>query len=639
VRHDVTLLTDEDLRLFREGRHDRLHEKLGARLMVAGGAEGASFAVFAPGAAAVFVMGGFSGWDPFSHPLHPRGASGIWEGFLPGAVQGTAYKYRIVSRDGSLHLDKADPFALFAETAPGTASIVHDLRFEWGDREWMEARRKRHVTHGPVIIYEMHPGSWRRIPEEGNRPLTYRELAPRLVDHLRRMNFTHVEFLPLMEHADDGSWGYRPTGWFAPTSRYGTPEDFMFLVDTLHRNGFGVILDWVPSRLGREDHGLARFDGAPLFERDGPLREGVPEDGAAAFALDRPEVQSFLLSSARFWLEVYHADGLRIGAVTAMLHPDIALKEDRPAAVAPGTREDEGAIAFLKRLHERLYGEHPDIVTVAEETSTRPLVARPTYVGGLGFGMTWNTGWAREVLDYLACDPIHRKYHHLSLAARLSLSASENFVLPLAHGLAASGKGSLLVRMPGDDWQKFANLRVLFGLMCALPGKKLVFMGQELGPWREWDPGGSLDWHLAEHPRHAGLARWVEELNRFYRDEPALHERDFDPAGFEWIDFRDADRSVYAFVRKGRSVDDIILAVCNFTPVPRHNYRVGVPREGFWKECLNGDAREYGGSGQGNMGGAEAAPVAVHGRPFSLNLVLPPLSVVLFKSVGESGVS
>jgi 1,4-alpha-glucan branching enzyme len=634
MRHDVTLLSDEDLRLFREGRHDRLHEKLGARLMTAGGENGAYFSVFAPNAAAVFVMSAFGGWDPFSHPLRPREASGIWEGFVPGVGQGTPYKYRIVSGDGSLHLDKADPFAFFAEEPPGTASIVHDLRYEWGDREWMEARRKRHVTNGPMAIYEVHLGSWRRVPEEGNRALTYRETAPRLVDHLRRMNFTHVEFLPLMEHSDDGSWGYRPTGYFAPTSRYGTPEDFMALVDTLHRNGFGVILDWVPARFGPEAHGLALFDGTPLYERDGAAREGRSGDDGA-FDHGRPEVQSFLLSSARFWLEVYHADGLRIGAVTAMLHPDIALGEDRPAAVAPGTREDEGSIAFLKQLNERLYGERPDIVTVAEGTSARPMVARPTYVGGLGFGMTWNTEWAREALDYMACDPIHRKYLHVPLAARLSGAASENFVLPLSHGLVAPGKGSLLARMPGDDWQRTANLRALLGLMCALPGKKLVFMGQELGPWREWDPDGSLDWDLPEHPRHAGLSRWVEELNRFYRDEPALHELDFDPAGFEWIDFRDADRSVYAFVRKGRSTSDIILAVCNFTPVPRQNYRVGVPRGGFWKECLNGDAQEYGGSGQGNMGGAEAAPVAVHGRYFALNLVLPPLSVVLFKSVGE----
>ena len=632
MRYDVSLLNDQDLYLFNEGSHYRLYEKLGSHFMTVDGEEGTYFAVWAPNAGEIFVTGTFNGWNPGSHPLRLKGTSGIWEGFIPGVTRGAAYKYHVVSRVNEYRYDKADPFAFHGEVSPDTGSVVWDLWYEWEDGEWMKDRHRRNAAGSPISIYEMHLGSWMRVPEEGNRVMTYRELAPRLVEYLTKMNFTHVEFLPVMEHPFYGSWGYQVTGFFAPTSRYGTPQDFMVLVDTLHRHGIGVILDWVPSHFTKDGHGLNYFDGTHLFEHADPRQGHHPDWDTQIFNYGRHEVQSFLLSNAYYWLDVFHADGLRVDAVASMLYLDYSRKEGEWIPNQYGGRENLEAISFLRRVSEEVYKERPDIVTIAEESTAWPLVSRPTYVGGLGFGMKWDMGWMHDTLLYMGQDPVHRKYHHNKLSFRLVYAFTENFVLPLSHDEVVHGKGSLLGKMPGDTWQKFANLRTLYGYMVGQPGKKLLFMGGEFGQWREWNHDGSLDWHLLGDPAHAGLSRWVEELNALYRREPALHELDFDPAGFEWVDCNDAEQSVLTFLRKGRSTDDIFLVVCNFTPVPRHNYRIGVPRGGFWREVLNSDARQYGGSGQGNIGGADAAPISAHGRPYTLTIVVPPLATVFFRS-------
>ncbi|OGP33448.1 MAG: 1,4-alpha-glucan branching enzyme [Deltaproteobacteria bacterium GWC2_65_14] len=635
MRYDVTLLTDQDLYLFNEGSHYRLYEKFGSHFMTAGGEEGTLFTVWAPNASEVFVTGSFNGWNNSSHPLRSKGGSGIWEGFIPGVPRGTVYKYHVVSRENGYRYDKADPFAFHAEVAPSTGSVVWDLWYDWEDAAWMKERGRRNAADAPVTIYEMHLGSWMRVPEEGNRMLTYRELAPRLADYLRKLNFTHVEFLPVMEHPFYGSWGYQVTGVFAPTSRYGTPQDFMYLVDHLHRNGIGVILDWVPSHFTKDGHGLNYFDGTHLYEHADPRQGHHPDWDTEIFNYGRHEVCSFLLSSAHYWLEVFHADGLRVDAVASMLYLDYSRKEGEWIPNRYGGRENIEAIEFLRRFNVAVYESHPDILTVAEESTAWPMVSRPTYLGGLGFGMKWDMGWMHDTLQYMSQDPVHRKYHHDKLTFRMIYSFAENFVLPLSHDEVVHGKGSLIGKMPGDEWQQFANLRALYGYMYAQPGKKLLFMGGEFGQRREWSHEGSLEWDVLEYPVHAGLSRWVEELNRFYRNEPALHERDFDPAGFEWVDCQDADQSVISLLRKGRTTDDILLGVFNFTPVPRHNYRLGVPRGGFWQEVLNSDAREYGGSGQGNIGGVEAVPIPVHGRLHSLTVVVPPLAAVFFKSEGK----
>ena len=634
MRYDVTLLTDEDLYLFNEGNHYRLYEKLGSHFLTDGGEEGTLFAVWAPNASGVFVTGSFNGWDTRSHPLRSKGSSGIWEGFVPGVPRGTVYKYHVVSRENGYRYDKADPFAFHAEVAPDTGSVVWDLWYDWEDAAWMRERGRRNSADSPISIYEMHLGSWMRVPEEGNRMLTYRELAPRLSEYLRKMNFTHVQFLPVMEHPFYGSWGYQVTGFFAPTSRYGTPQDFMYLVDHLHRHGIGVILDWVPSHFTKDGHGLNYFDGTHLFEHADPRQGLHPDWDTQIFNYGRHEVCSFLLSSAHYWLEVFHADGLRVDAVASMLYLDYSRKEGEWIPNRYGGRENIEAIEFLRRFNVAVYESHPDILTVAEESTAWPMVSRPTYVGGLGFGMKWDMGWMHDTLQYMSQDPVHRKYHHDKLTFRMIYCFAENFVLPLSHDEVVHGKGALIGKMPGDEWQQFANLRALYGYMYAQPGKKLLFMGGEFGQRREWSHEESLEWHVREYPVHASLSRWVEELNRFYRDEPALHELDFDPAGFEWVDCQDADQSVISLLRKGRTTDDILLGVFNFTPVPRHNYRLGVPRGGFWREVLNSDAREYGGSGQGNIGGVEAAPIPVHGRLHSLTVVVPPLGAVFFKSEG-----
>ncbi len=632
-----SLLGDQDLFLFNEGSHVRLYDRLGAHSLRQDGLAGTYFAVWAPAAARVSVIGDFNAWDRDRHPLRPRGNSGIWEGFIPGVAPGAAYKYHLAAASGAYRVDKADPFAFCQELPPRTASVVWDLDYAWGDQAWMAGRGRRQSLRAPLSVYEVHLGSWRRVPEEGDRPLTYRELAPRLADYVREMGFTHVEFLPVMEHPFYGSWGYQVTGFFAPTRRYGPPQDLMYLIDYLHRHDIGVILDWVPAHFPTDEHGLIYFDGSHLFEHADPQQRIHPDWNSALFNYGRHEVRSFLLSSALFWLDRYHADGLRVDAVASMLYLDYSRRPGQWVPNAYGGRENLEAISFLRRLNEEVYRHYPDVQTIAEESTAWPMVSRPTYVGGLGFGLKWDMGWMHDTLKYMARDPIHRRHHHNELTFRMVYAFSENFLLPLSHDEVVHGKGSLLARMPGDEWQKFANLRLLLGYMTAEPGKKLLFMGGEFGQWREWNHDASLDWDLAARPMHAGLRRWVADLNRLYRGEPALHELDCDPAGYECIDCADAELSTLSFLRKGASGGDVVLVVCNFTPVPRHGYRVGVPSGGRWRELLNGDAAPYGGSGMGNLGGVEAEPHPVHGRPYSLPLTLPPLAVVFFKPERNAG--
>lgn len=636
VHYDVSFLTDDDIYLFNEGSHFRLYEKLGSQLCTREGLGGTYFAVWAPDAEEVWVIGDFNDWNKSSHPLRPKKQSGVWEGFIPGVIKGNNYKFHIRSRYHGYKVDKADPFAFLFEVPPKTASIVWDLDYTWADDRWMASRGDRSRTDRPMAIYEMHLGSWKRLAEEQNRPLSYRELAPELAEYLQKMNFTHVEFLPLMEHPFYGSWGYESLGFFAPTSRYGSPQDFMCLVDCLHQHGIGVILDWVPSHFPSDEHGLGYFDGTYLFEHADPRQRIHPDWDSLVFNYGRKELHSFLISSALFWLEKFHIDGLRVDAVASMLYLDYGRKEGEWIPNKYGGKENVEAIDFLRRFNEEVYKSHPDVQTVAEESTDWPMVSRPTYAGGLGFGMKWDMGWMHDTLSYMSKDPIHRKYHHNQLTFRLIYAYHENFVLPLSHDEVVHGKGSLLRQMCGDDWQKFANLRLLYGYMYGQPGKKLLFMGGEFGQWNEWYHEEGLHWHLLEYPFHASLQRWVEELNKLYKSERALYQLDFDPAGFEWIDANDSQNSVLSFMRKGRTRDDTVLIVCNFTPVPRYNYRVGVPRRGFWREILNSDAKEYGGSGHGNLGGMESSPIPFHGRPYSLNLTLPPLAAIFLKREEQS---
>jgi 1,4-alpha-glucan branching enzyme len=637
VVYEKSLITEDDLFLFNEGTHSQLFRKLGGRLCTFDGQPGVFFAVWAPNAERVSVIGDFNGWDKSSHSLRARGSSGIWEGFVPGLARGTHYKFHIASAHGGYRVDKADPFAFYAEAPPKTASVVWDLDYDWNDAEWMAARHERNALDAPISVYEVHLGSWMRVTGENNRRLTYRELAARLSEYVRKMGFTHVEFLPVMEHPFYGSWGYQTTGYFAPTSRYGTPQDFMYLIDTLHQNGIGVILDWVPSHFPSDEHGLAYFDGTHLFEHADPRQGFHPDWGSYVFNYGRNEVRSFLLSSAMYWLELYHADGLRVDAVASMLYLDYSRKDGEWIPNQYGGRENLEAISFLRRFNEDVYKTFPDVQTIAEESTAWPMVSRPTYLGGLGFGLKWDMGWMHDSLEYFQHDPIYRKYHHGVLTFRMIYAFTENFLLPLSHDEVVHGKSSLLGKMPGDDWQRFANLRCLLGYQFSQPGKKLLFMGGEFGQGCEWKHNESLEWHLLEFPPHQGLQNWVIDLNRLYRQEPALHQFDTDVDGFEWIDCNDNETSVLTFLRKGRTPDDVVLIACNFTPVPRPNYRVGVPRAGFWKEILNSDATVYGGSGWGNLGGVEAAPIGAHGRHHSVTLTLPPLSAIFLKPAESTG--
>jgi len=619
------LLKEQDVYLFREGTHGRLYATMGCVL----GRDSATFRVWAPSASGIAVIGSFNGWDAKTHPMAPRAdGSGIWEATIAGVQRGDAYKFRVVGGDGRYVMDKADPFALCAEVPPLTASRAWTLDYDWGDADWMATRRTHNALDAPFSVYEVHLGSWRR--DEGNRLPTYREIAQPLAEYVRDVGFTHVELMPVTEHPFYGSWGYQTTGYFAPTARYGTPQDFMHLVDVLHGHGIGVILDWVPSHFPADGHGLAYFDGTYLYEHADPRQGFHPEWNSSIFNYDRHEVRAFLLSSALFWLDKYHVDGLRVDAVASMLYLDYGRKEGEWIPNAFGGRENLGAIQFLRHLNESVYRDHPDVQVIAEESTSWPMVSRPVYLGGLGFGMKWNMGWMHDTLDYLREPPVYRKYHHDKLTFSIWYAFFENFMLALSHDEVVHGKGSLIGKMPGDAWQQFANLRLLYGYLWGHPGKKLLFMGSEFGQRREWTHEEGLEWWVLQHAEHAGVQRWVADLNGLYRDEAALHEVDFDQAGFEWVDCHDADNSVISFLRRPRAGPPV-LVVCNFTPVPRANYMVGVPVGGYWRELLNSDAAHYGGSGMGNMGGVEAAPVPAQGRFHSLVLTLPPLATLFLK--------
>ena len=632
VIHGASLLTEDDVYLFKEGNHFRLYDKMGAHPLTAGGQTGTLFSVWAPNALRVAVVGDFNRWDASRHPLAARwDGSGIWEGFIPGVGRGTAYKFHITPKAGGAAVEKGDPFAFFWEVPPKSASVVWDLDYQWNDAEWMAGRKSRNGLDSPVSVYEVHLGSWRRVPEEGNRFLTYRELAPRLAEYVREMGFTHVELLPIMEHPYYGSWGYQTLGYFAPTSRYGTPQDFMHFVDHLHQQGIGVILDWVPSHFATDGHGLNAFDGTHLYGHLDPRRGFHPDWGSFIFNYGRNEVREFLISNALFWLDKYHADGLRIDAVASMLYLDYSRKPGEWTPNVHGGRENLEALSFLKRCNEAVYGAFPDVQTIAEESTAWPMVTRPVYAGGLGFGLKWKMGWMNDTLRYFSRDPIHRKHHHGDLTFSLWYAFTENFLLPLSHDEVTHGKGSLLGKMPGFEPDRYANLKALFGYMFTQPGKKLLFMGGEFAQWREWTHEESLEWHALKYDCHRSVQRWVTDLNRLYRNEPALHELDSDPAGFEWVDFNDVEGSVISYLRRGRTTGDIILVAGNFTPVGRTDYRLGVPAGGTWTEILNSDAKEYGGSGWGNFGATEASSEPAHGRDYSLRLALPPLSVLVFK--------
>jgi 1,4-alpha-glucan branching enzyme len=621
------VLTPDDLHLFNEGTHHRLYRKLGAHRVTEPGAAGVRFALWAPDAERVAVVGDFNGWRPDAHPLASLGTSGIWAGFVPGAQPGARYKFAITARDGRVLL-KADPFAFRAEPEPGTASIVWDLAYDWRDQEWLAARAARNALAAPIAVYELHLGSWRRHTDARRSSLSYRELAAQLPDYVADLGFTHVELLPVMEHPFFGSWGYQVTGYFAASSRYGTPQDLMALIDALHRRGIGVILDWVPSHFPRDGHALARFDGTHLYEHADPRRGLHPDWDSSVFNYGRHEVRSFLLSSALFWLDVFHADGLRVDAVASMLYLDYSRGPGEWEPNPLGGREDLDAVRFLRELNDAVAAAHPDVLTIAEESTSWPGVTAPTSAGGLGFSLKWDMGWMHDTLRYLAHDPVHRSYHHRLLTFRGLYGFSERFLLPLSHDEVVHGKGSLLGRMPGDDWQRFANLRLLLAYEYLVPGKQLLFMGAELAQRAEWNHDAALDWAALSSPPHRGVQSLVRDLNRLYRAEPALHATDLDPAGFEWVDADDAERSTLAFLRFDRVSGRVLLVACNFTPVPRHDLRLGVPADGAWREVLNTDAASYGGSGLGNLGLAHAEPVPAHGRPHSLVLTLPPLAAI-----------
>jgi len=627
-----SFLTDYDLYLLREGTHLRAWERLGAHRRTVDGVRGTHFAVWAPSAREVSAIGDWNGWRHGVDPLSPTGESGIWQGFVPGLEPGALYKYSIVPQHGGERLEKADPFAFAMEMRPRTASRVWDIEgYDWGDADWLGSRGVRQSLDRPMSIYELHLGSWRRAPEEGHRWLTYRELAEPLADYVHEMGFTHVELMPVSEHPFDGSWGYQTVGYFAPTARFGTPQDLMFLIDTLHRRGIGVLLDWVPAHFPDDPHGLARFDGSHLYEHADPRLGRHPDWGTQIFNYGRIEVANFLLANALYWIEVFHIDGLRVDAVASMLYLDYSRKAGEWIPNAFGGRENLEATAFVRRLNEQVYGAHPDAITVAEESTSWGMVSRPTYAGGLGFGYKWDLGWMHDTLDYLHHDPVHRRYHQNRITFRMLYALTENFMVPLSHDEVVHGKGSLLGQMPGDRWQQFANLRLLFGWQFASLGKKLIFMGGEFAQDREWSHERSLDWHLLGDPLHRGIQRWVRDLNTLYRGEAALHQRDCEDGGFEWVDCGDDAASVLSLLRFGHARDHAVLFAFNFTPVPRHDYRIGVPWGGEWKEILNGDASLYGGSGQGNLGGRHAEDVPAHGRGHSIVVSLPPLAVTAFR--------
>lgn len=626
-----SLLTDFDIHLFKTGKHFRLYEKLGAHNIKEGNREGTYFAVWAPNAKSVSVIGNFNHWNSTAHKLNPRwDESGIWEGFFSDVSLGEIYKYAIHSNTGEL-LEKSDPFASYAEVAPKTASIAWQPHYEWHDNEWMSERKKNTGKPKPYSVYEVHLGSWRRRQDDGNRSLSYRELATELVDYIKDLGFTHVEFLPVMEHPFFGSWGYQLTGYFAPTSRFGSPEDFMFLVDALHRAGIGVILDWVPSHFPGDEHGLFKFDGTHLYEHADPRKGFHPDWKSYIFNYGRNEVRSFLISNALFWLDRYHIDGLRVDAVASMLYLDYSRKAGEWIPNQYGGNENIEAITFLKEFNEVVYSNFPDTITIAEESTSWSGVSKPTYLGGLGFGQKWMMGWMHDTLHYFQKESVHRKYHQNEITFSIMYAFTENFMLPLSHDEVVHGKGSLLGRMPGDEWQRFANLRLMFAYMFMHPGSKLLFMGAEFAQSSEWKHDNSLDWFLLQYPLHKGVSQLIHDLNAFYRREPALYHYAFDQRGFQWVDYADQENSVVIFQRKSDKKEDTLIVICNFTPEARQHYRIGAPYRGQWKEVFSSDHVSYGGSNVVNHGLMPTTPVKYHGNDYSFAITLPPLGISVVK--------
>jgi 1,4-alpha-glucan branching enzyme len=625
------MLTADDLHYFHEGSHVRLYDCFGAHLGKEAGVAGCHFAVWAPAAEIVSVIGDFNSWQAEANPLARQGDSGVWAGFVPGAKQSQCYKFRIKSQHRGYTIDKADPYAFHCEVSPKTSSVIWPLDYEWNDSDWMATRAKRSANDAPISIYECHVGSWKRVKEAGFRSLNYRELGPDLAAYCKQMGFTHVELMPVTEHPYFASWGYQTTGFFAATSRYGTPQDLMHCIDVLHQAGIGVILDWVPSHFATDGHGLSYFDGTHLYEHADPRQGFHPDWGSYIFNYGRHEVRSFLLSSALFWLDKYHCDGLRVDAVASMLYLDYSRKDGQWIPNRYGGKENIDAIEFLRRFNHEVYTRFPGVQTYAEESTSWPMVSRPAYVGGLGFGYKWDMGWMHDSLKYCLRDAIFRKYEHNTLTFRMLYAYSENYVLPLSHDEVVHGKGPLWDKMAGDEWKKFATLRALYGYMFGMTGKKLLFMGGEFAQRQEWRHDGQLDWHLLEQPEHAGMQRWVKDLNHLYQAEPCLHEHDNQAEGFEWIDCSDANASIVSFLRKGKTTHDTIVVVLNFTPVVHQKYRVGLPGPGYWTEVLNSDAKSYGGSNVGNGGGFPAEAIPFHGRPFSADVTIPPLAAVFLK--------
>ena len=625
------VLSDHDLYLFNQGNHFEIYNRLGAHIINHQGVSGVLFAVWAPSAKRVSIVGDFNQWDGRRHQMRIRGSSGVWELFVPHLRPGLLYKFEILTKDQTI-LIKSDPFAFEVERRPKTASVVNDIdAFTWTDQEWMDSRASQDTLRKPWAIYEIHLGSWRRIASEGNRWLTYREAARELIPYVKEMGFTHIQFLPLLEHPFDGSWGYQVTGYFAATSRFGTPQDFMYLIDQCHRAGLGVIMDWVPAHFPRDPHALEFFDGTHLYEHEDP-RQGIQRDwDTLIFNYGRNEVRNFLIASALFWLDKFHIDGLRVDAVASMLYLDYSREEGEWIPNQYGGRENLEAVEFIKIFNTKIFELFPGVVTIAEESTAWPGVTRPVHLGGLGFMFKWNMGWMHDMLLFMSKDPIHRRYHMEKLTFALIYAFHENFVLPLSHDEVVHGKASLLSKMPGDDWQKFANLRLLLGYMYGEPGKKNLFMGAELGQWAEWDHDRALDWELLQWGPHKGLQLYVKDLNRLYVTEPAFHEIDFEPDGFEWIDFRDVDTGVVAYIRRSKDPENLLVFVFNFTPVPRISYRMGAPCEGNYKEVINSDASCYGGSDVGMGGKVTADSLHWHGQPNSLSLNLPPLGMLILK--------